>query len=69
MKYRILSSLRTSSSFDAQRILENNVQEALGAGAQLVGGVSVVFGVPNEAGKPGYEAFQAVMVPEEFPST
>lgn len=64
MKYEILSSLRSPSSIEAMKILQSHVQDALDAGGQLVGGVSVVHGAPTgDSNVPGYEAFQAVLMP------
>lgn len=64
MEYKILSSLRTPSSIEALSILQKHVQEALEAGGQLVGGVSVVYGISTGSDdQPGFEAFQAVLVP------
>lgn len=63
MEYQILSSLRTPTSIQAMSILEEHVKDAMKAGGQLVGGVSVTFGPTDERGQPGYQAFQAVLMP------
>lgn len=63
MKYEVVTSLRTPSAIEAMRILEANVQNALAMGGQLVGGVSVTYGADCVGGQPGYDAFQAVMMP------
>lgn len=63
MKYEIVSSPRAPSAIEAMRILETNVQNAIAMGGQLVGGVSVTYCSASE--KPGYDAFQAVMMPSD----
>lgn len=66
MEYQILSSLRTPSAIEAARILEQHVNDALKAGGQLVGGVSVTYCHAYEGGQdPGYAAFQSILMPAD----
>lgn len=61
MEYQIRSSLKKPTASEAMQLLSLQVREALSAGAQLVGGVCVVFDPSGE--KPGFLAFQAILMP------